>query len=471
MPIRLCQKCGLKVLVDESQTASATFYCQRCTIALKNQQAQAAPAAPAESPPPASPIAPPPKPATVRVLCPYCKASFNGRVPQRPARGACPVCQKDLILLPTGEIRPAAGFDLAKWQQEQKRAPTRTSPAPAPPQPEGTQVLINKFSAPTARTPRSESEEPAIQGEFPQPEPEPIRVPADEDESSPAGGPSAELPSWLDEPSASSRAPKAEVPPPRVEEPEPAPAASREAPAPAPELRNPEPPAGDAAPQIRIAPELEVPPAPGPIEAPSPEPVLAEPPAPPPAPPKVTASRRTTGRRAAPAPAADRGAAPAPARGGAAGKAVAAYVLLTCPPALLAVLLWPGTSFGNGEWAEKLGTRFRKGFSTIRERLSPAQAPAPAPPPGPKPAPAAAEEKPRPTEEDRQRAQAEIIKLWDEVRFANQKIRQLSVGATAEQKTAIDEARRDLKVKEERLNARIALYKEIYGEEFDPRRQ
>ena len=109
MPIRLCQKCGLKVLVDESQTASATFYCQRCTIALKNQEAQALAAAPAPAAPSAP--APPPKPATVRVLCPYCKASFNGRVPQRPARGACPVCQTELILLPTGEIRPAAGFD------------------------------------------------------------------------------------------------------------------------------------------------------------------------------------------------------------------------------------------------------------------------------------------------------------------------------------------------------------------------
>lgn len=469
MPIRLCQKCGLKVLVDESQTASATFYCQRCTIALKNQQSQAVLAAAAESPPPTSPSAPPPKPATVRVSCPYCKASFNGRVPQRPARGACPVCQKDLILLPAGEIRPAAGFDLAKWQQEQKRAPTRTSSQPAPPEPGGTQVLINRFSAPTARTPRSEPEAPAVPGESPQPEPEPIRVPADEDEPSPAGGPAAELPSWLDEPSASPRASKVEAPPARVEEPEPAPA-SGESPAPAPEAPDPEPSVRDAAPHVRIAPELEIPPAPSPIEAPSPEPVLAEPPAPAPAP-KVAASRRTTGRRAAPAPAPDRGAVPASARGGAAGKAVVAYVLLACPPALLAALLWPGTSFGNGEWAEKLGIRLRKGFSTIRERLSPAPASTPAPPPGPKPIPLETEEKPRPTEEDRERAQAEIIKLWDEVRFANQKIRQLSVGATAEQKTAIEEARRDLKVKEERLNARIALYKEIYGEEFDPRKQ
>lgn len=450
MPIRLCQKCGLKVLVDESQTASATFYCQRCTIALKNQEAQALAAAPAPAAPSAP--APPPKPATVRVLCPYCKASFNGRVPQRPARGACPVCQKELILLPTGEIRPAAGFDLAKWQQEQKRAPTRAPAAEAAlPEPEGTQVLISKFSAPPARAANPEAEAEPVRVVPPEPEPEPVRVPQDQGEPA-AGGAAADLPSWLDEPSGSARAPKEEPAPVRVEVPEPAP--------PEPEPR----PVSVAAPEVRIAPELEVPPAPSPAEAPA----LAEPPPPAPAP-RVATSRRTTGRRAAPAPAPDRGAAPAPARGGA-GKAAAAYVLLALPPALLAALLWPGSSFGEGEWTEKLGTRFRKGFSQIRERLSPPP-PGPAPAPEKKPAPPEPEEKPKPTEEDRERAQAEIIKLWDEVRFAHQKIRQLSVGATDEQKAAIEEARRDLKVKEERLNARVALYKQIYGEEFDPRKQ
>jgi hypothetical protein len=453
MPIRLCQKCGLKVLVDESQVASATFYCQRCTIALKNQEAQALGAA-AASPPAPAPSAPAPKPATVRVLCPYCKASFNGRVPQRPARGACPVCQKDLILLPTGEIRPAAGFDLAKWQQEQKKPATRAPVAEA----EGTQMLVRKFSAPAPRTAPAEPEaEPAPAAP---PEPEPVRVPHDE------GGGAAELPSWLDEPSGSARAPRSEAAPaPAVDDAPPSPSADLAAEAspkadenPPARVEEPEPPAPPPAPEpepeIRIAPELEVPRAPEP-----------------PPPVKAVTSRRTTGRRtAAPAPAPERNAAPAPARGGA-GKAAAAYLLLALPPALLAAFLWPGASLAEGEWSEKLGARFRKGFAVLRERLAPPPPAAPPPAEEKTPSPPPPEEKPKPTPEDQERAKAEIIKLWDEVRFAHQKIRQLSVGATAEQKEAIEAARRDLQVKEERLNARVALYKEIYGEEFDPRKQ
>src|SRR5262245_7590924 len=125
MPIRLCQKCGLKVLIDESQAGTNPFFCQRCTTAMKGQEN--APVAPAPRNPTPSPVVSRAEPAaaggaakaaTVRVLCPYCKASFNGRVPQKPARGSCPVCQKELILLPNGDIKPAAGFDLGTYQSD-----------------------------------------------------------------------------------------------------------------------------------------------------------------------------------------------------------------------------------------------------------------------------------------------------------------------------------------------------------------
>lgn len=133
MPIRHCQKCGLKVLIDESQTAANPFYCQRCAVA--SSAPEPAPAPPVTEPPPldeaptvrpeAAAPPPPPPPAgarggPVKVLCPYCKASFSGRLPSKPAKGACPVCQKELVLLPDGKIRPAANFDLAKWQKEQE---------------------------------------------------------------------------------------------------------------------------------------------------------------------------------------------------------------------------------------------------------------------------------------------------------------------------------------------------------------
>ena len=56
MPIRLCQKCGLKVLIDESQAGTNPFYCQRCTTAMKGQE-NASAVAPAIKNPTPSPVA------------------------------------------------------------------------------------------------------------------------------------------------------------------------------------------------------------------------------------------------------------------------------------------------------------------------------------------------------------------------------------------------------------------------------
>src|SRR5688572_23852348 len=122
MPIRHCQKCGLKVLIDESQTTANPFYCQRCTSSMKTDTASLPKEEAAAAPAPA-PAAPKKdtsmslKPASVKVKCPYCDATFNGRIPQKPAKGACPICQKELILLPNGDIQAATQFDLAAWQQ------------------------------------------------------------------------------------------------------------------------------------------------------------------------------------------------------------------------------------------------------------------------------------------------------------------------------------------------------------------
>src|SRR4029077_2610131 len=127
------------------------------------------------------------KAATVRVLCPYCKASFNGRVPQKPARGSCPVCQKELILLPNGDIKPAARFDLGQYQGEPGggRSPEPAAePAAAEPKESGTRLLVKKYAAepPPAARPAAKRSDP-------------VSVPADTDASD---EPSA-LPGWLDD--------------------------------------------------------------------------------------------------------------------------------------------------------------------------------------------------------------------------------------------------------------------------------
>jgi hypothetical protein len=120
MPIKSCSRCGLKVLVDASQAAADNFVCARCAP----DQTQAAP---------------PPRPAggkrpSIKVTCPYCGASFSGSMPSRPAKGGCPVCQKELVLLPDGTIQAAATFNLASWQKEREAKKSAPAPVESPPE-------------------------------------------------------------------------------------------------------------------------------------------------------------------------------------------------------------------------------------------------------------------------------------------------------------------------------------------------
>jgi hypothetical protein len=116
MPIKSCTRCGLKVLVDAQAAATDNFLCTRC-----------APEAAAASAP--KPSGGGGKRPSVKVTCPYCGASFSGSKPSRPAKGGCPVCQKELVLLPDGTIQAAATFNLSSWQKEKKSA---SNPPPAP---------------------------------------------------------------------------------------------------------------------------------------------------------------------------------------------------------------------------------------------------------------------------------------------------------------------------------------------------
>src|SRR5688572_7105425 len=123
MPIKACTRCGLKVLVDAATAASDEYLCPRC-----------APDAKPSTAPSSKPSAPSGKRASVKVTCPYCGASFSGSKPSRPAKGGCPVCQKELILLPDGTIQAAATFNMAAWQKEKKSASNPPAPAPAAPE-------------------------------------------------------------------------------------------------------------------------------------------------------------------------------------------------------------------------------------------------------------------------------------------------------------------------------------------------
>ena len=109
MPIRHCQKCGLKVLIGQEQAEEDPFLCQRCSAA----GSEGADSAVADDPAKEEPVSGPKK-----VSCVHCQAGFSAKLPTKPARGSCPVCRKPLVLLPDGEVIPADGFETKTWTKK-----------------------------------------------------------------------------------------------------------------------------------------------------------------------------------------------------------------------------------------------------------------------------------------------------------------------------------------------------------------
>ena len=81
----------------------------------------------------------------VKIICPSCGGSFKGRLPSKPARGTCPRCQKDLVLLPTGAVDTETKFRKKKEGDDKPTAravlPGATPAAPPPFQPPKTPMF------------------------------------------------------------------------------------------------------------------------------------------------------------------------------------------------------------------------------------------------------------------------------------------------------------------------------------------
>ena len=453
MPIRHCQKCSLKVLIDDAQASVTPFYCQRCTAALQGGAPVPAPAAapaaarrassPQLTPVPATAAVavasePSSKPGSVKVFCPYCKASFNGRIPSKPARGSCPLCQKDLILLPTGDIRPAADFDLAGWQSEQQGAPSVKSAKES-----GTVAMVKKFAAdPAAQTSsKAEAGKRALERKIEPPAP----VPAEETQTSEDG---VELPSWLDD--ESKRVGQKSSPPvvPAAET-DVAEAVRLEDLDPAPPPPPPPPPAPKRSPPPRPATALAVPAA-EPEERPA---VSVR---------KGTARREKTERR--PAELAEVGASQG------AGKFILALLLTFLPVGACPVLLSSKDKLEE-KLLKPMGERFTRGFRALDAKLFPVEVAAP-PPAKPPPAPAPEPEAPaKPTAEDQKLMEEEINKHWIEYKREDRTFKQRSVGATPEEKAEFQKVEADLKDKKTRIDVLRENYRKLFGKDYDPTKQ
>jgi hypothetical protein len=468
MPIRLCQKCGLKVLIDESQAGTNPFYCQRCTTAMKGQEVAPAPGPltpprnPTPSPvmgsksEPAVPSVGAAKAATVRVLCPYCKASFNGRVPQKPARGSCPVCQKELILLPNGDIKPSAGFDLNSWQSDKPSGSAPAAPSveaePALPAPKesNTRVLVKKYAAtpPAAKRPEPPAETDVNEG-------------------------AAALPGWLDDsksapvkpqPETSTELEAVQPPPPPPEEP---PIDVVEPPPPPPPPPRARVPMGAKMPSVMSGrPPASLPPPPPPEEQ---EVDLLPPdPPPPPTPPGPRAARVPSGERRAPVPA------PEPVHSGAetsSGKVFFALILALLPLAAAAGLL-ASPDIVKNDLIKKLAPRFSKGLQVLHTKMFPpiVEKPAPPPPPPPPPEPPK-EEAPKADPLQQKKDGDKISNLFAEIKRGERDLKQSSVAATPEQQKDLDKVRAALEEKKARYTDLRSTYHKMYGTDYDPEKQ
>jgi hypothetical protein len=476
MPIRLCQKCGLKVLIDETQAGVQPFYCQRCTTAMKGQEGAGAPApgpiTPVKNPTPspvtmgnrsdpAAPSVGAAKAATVRVLCPYCKASFNGRVPTKPARGSCPVCQKELILLPNGDIKPAAGFDLTSWQNEPAASPPALkdpTPSPmsealaAPPKESGTRLLVKKYAADPSAAAASAS--PAPRRESP-------KSPAAETDVS--DEPSA-LPPWLDDSGSAPVKPLAETaheidvveprkddledrtikvedPPPPS--PPPAPRNRPQAVAKMPSMASGRPPAAVAAPAPAARPTTET----ARRINPSARPLVAKP--------------------AAPAPEGE------DAETGA-GKVFLALVLALLPIAACAGLLSSRDKVRDNKLIANFGARFHKGLVQLNDVLF--KKPQPPPPKMEEkprePEPPPKEEPPKADPEQQKKDEISISHLYNELLMLKRKYgKEADTAATPQQKADFQTARDQMSQKEQRIKSMRETYQKMYGKDYDPSKE
>src|SRR6185436_14141111 len=418
------------------------------------------------------------KPATVRVLSSYCKASFNGRVPQKPARGSCPVCQKELILLPNGDIKPAAGFDLGTYQNEgpgAKGGGDAAEPAvPEMPKESGTRLLVKKYAADPgaakAMEPPAPAARPAARRPDPLDTPSPVAASA-ETESSDESNP---LPGWLDDTKGSGGSDDMVKPQPDTDmaidvvQPTTSDADDRtikveDEPAPRPPSGvRARPPIAAKMPSVSPGRPPTAVSAPPPPEDPQPDVDLL-----PPDPPKKPAGRfGSSGTRRSPV-----GAAPAPvsssigAEETSGGRVFVALILALLPIAACAGLLTSRDKLKH-ELIAKAGARFVKGFQVLHNRMFP-------PPPPPKPVieekktepEPPKEEPPKPDPDQQKKDEAAISTLYTQIIREQRDLKQNLVAASPEQKAQLEQVQRDLEAKRSKLKEKQDLYRKMYGKD------
>ncbi len=133
MPIRHCQLCGIKVIVDEDKASVFPFYCDLCST--KTQMGGEAVPEPSRFNPPTPPppsVEAPPFPSTTPLSsappaeeakplsCPSCSAGLPLMAGSKPIKSRCPGCAAEVAVLPTGEVKLIEGEDPLKFAKTQE---------------------------------------------------------------------------------------------------------------------------------------------------------------------------------------------------------------------------------------------------------------------------------------------------------------------------------------------------------------
>jgi hypothetical protein len=130
MPIRHCQLCGIKVIVDEDKASVFPFYCDLCSTKTQMGMTPAPEGSPPTTPPsvdsPPFPMSTPLSPPSVTeeeakpLACPSCSAGLPIMAGPKPIKSRCPGCAIELAVLPTGEVKLIEGEDPLKFAKTQE---------------------------------------------------------------------------------------------------------------------------------------------------------------------------------------------------------------------------------------------------------------------------------------------------------------------------------------------------------------
>lgn len=182
MPIRHCQNCGIKIIVDDDKATVFPFYCDLCHTKSAIVSSVKTGGEPLQA------VETKVDPTKSESVCPNCNLILTIKVAEKPIKSRCPECSKDILLLPNGSVRLIEDPDILKFAKRAdiKSGSSQTlkpNPKPQVPTstPKGTPVAKKTDEAPkiAVKMPDSKVVTKQPQPAKPAPTPKPMPKPGE----------------------------------------------------------------------------------------------------------------------------------------------------------------------------------------------------------------------------------------------------------------------------------------------------